>query len=143
MPVGKRGLAVLLAAAAVPGCGGSDDDTTSRPQAVAGAQRGVLDTIDRLQTAARSGDGRRICEHVFTPQLARSIKGASRKSCSAGVRRRLFRPNTSFAVQRGIEVSGRTATAVIRDQTGAVSTLHMVRQAGRWRIDRVTPRGGS
>ena len=148
MPAAKRGLAVLLAAAALPGCGGSDDApdarTTTQPApTVGGDQRGVLDTIDALQTASRSGDGRRICSRLFTPQLVRSIEKSSARSCPAEVRARLFRRDESLAVQRGIDVRGSTATAVIRDSGGGVSTLHMLKRAGRWRIDRVMPRGAS
>ena len=143
MPARKRGLAVLLAAAALPACGSSDDDTDKRPQGtVAGDQRGVLETIDALQRASRRGDGRKICAEVFTPELARSIEKASKKTCRAEVRTRLFRPSESISVGRAIEVKGNTATAVIREQNGDVSTLHMLKRAGRWRIGRVTPRAG-
>lgn len=140
MPARKRGFAVLLVAAALPGCGGSEDDTGKRPEGtVGGGQRGVLETIDALQRASQRGDGREICMEVFTPELARSIAKASSRSCPAEVRKRLFRSSESISVDRAIAVKGSTATAVIREQNGNVSTLHMLKQAGRWRIARVTP----
>lgn len=144
MPAGRQGLAVLLAAAALPGCGGSDDGVKTATQAtIGGDQSGILAAIDVLQTASRRGDGRRICADVFTPQLSRSITKASKRSCAQEVRDKLFRTKESISVQRGIEVRGSRATAVIREQNGDVSTLHMLKQAGRWRIDRITPRGAS
>ena len=144
MRAGTSALAVLLAAAALLGCGGSDDAPRTAPQpAVGGDQRGILATIDELQTASRSGDGRKICAEVFTAQLARSIARASKRSCSREVREKLFRADESISVQRSVTVVGSKATAVIREQNGDVSTLHMLRQAGRWRIDRITPRGAS
>jgi len=151
MPAGKQGLAVLLAAAALTGCGGSmegtntrSEDTNTRPKStVGGDQRQILETIGALQSASRRGDGRKICKEVFTPQLARSIKKASGRRCPAEVRKRLFSRNESISVERVIEVDGSTATAVIREQNGNVSTLHMLKRAGRWRIDRVKPRRGS
>ena len=143
MPALRLGLAVLLAAATLPACGSSDDDTDTRPQTtVAGDQRGVLETIDALQRASRRGDARKICSQVFTPELARSIRKASKTSCAAEVRMRLFRPDESISVERAIKVQGNAATVVIREQNGDVSTLHMLKRAGGWRIGRVTPRAG-
>ena len=137
-----QALAVLLSAVALPACGGSDDGTSTTTQAaVGGDQRGILAAIDELQSASRSGDGQKICAEVFTPQLARSIAKASKRSCSREVREKLFRANESISVQRSVTVVGSKATVVIREQNGDVSTLHMLKQAGRWRIDRITPRG--
>ncbi len=140
---GKRGLATFLVVAALPGCGGDDGAQSSTQPAVAADQRGVLETIDALQNASRRGAGGEICDDVFTSQLVQSIERASTRSCPTEVRTRLFRQDASISVQRGIEVKGNRATAVIREPNGDVSTLHMLKQAGRWRIDRVTPRGAS
>jgi len=144
MRAGKRVLAVLLAAAALPGCGGSDEDPDTRTTSTVDRdQRGILETIDELQTASLRGDGRKICADIFTPQLARSVAKASMQDCAKEVREKLFRADESISVQRGVEVDGIRATAVIREQNGDVSTLHMLKRAARWRIDRITPRGAS
>jgi hypothetical protein len=131
-------LAGLLVAAALPGCGGSDGTRTTG--AVDHDQRGILATVDALQTASRAGDGARVCASVFTKSLVRSIDKASTRGCAAEVRENLFKPDESISVERNITATGDTGTAVIREQTGNVSTLHLVKQAGAWRIDRVTPR---
>jgi hypothetical protein len=141
MPAPKRGFALLLVVAALPGCGGSDDDSQPNGR-VGGDQRDILETVDALQSSSRRGDGRTICAELFTPALKRSIRRASRGSCAAEVRKRLFRPNASISVRRPIAVQGSTAAAVIREENGEVSTLQMVKRAGRWRINRVK-RGGS
>jgi hypothetical protein len=145
MRAGKRAFAILLAAAALPGCGGSDDDATKTqpPSPVGGDQRAILETIDELQSASQRGDGRKICNELFTPQLARSVRKAAKRSCATEVRLRMFRSDASIAVQRGIQVTGSTGMAVIREENGNVSTLHMLKRAGTWEIDRVTPRGAS
>lgn len=127
----------LLAAAVQLGCGGSDDKPAN--STVRDDQRGVLATIDALQTASQAGDGARVCSTVFTKSLVRSIERASPRSCATEVRQKLFRPEGSISVQRNITVKGSTATAVIREQNANVSTLHLVRQGSTWRIDRVTP----
>jgi hypothetical protein len=130
-------VAGLLVAVALPGCGGSDDTQTSGQ--VRDDQRGILATIDALQTASRAADGARVCSSVFTSSLVLSIEKASKRGCAAEVRERLFKPDESISVARNITVKGDTGTAVIREQDGSVSTLHLVRQDRTWRIDRVAP----
>lgn len=130
-------LAGLLIAAALPGCGGSNDKQTN----VRDDQRGILGTVDALQTASRAGDGATVCSRVFTTGLVRSIERASKRSCAAEVKRKLFKPDTTFSLQRSITVKGNAAVATVREQNGNVSTLYVVRQDGVWRINGVTPQG--
>lgn len=131
-------LAGLLVAAALPGCGGSDDEQTTG--GVRDDERGILAAVDVLQTASQAGDGGKICSSVFTKSLVRSVETASKRGCATEVSENLFKPGESISVERSITVKGDTGTAVIREQNGNVSTLHLVKQAGAWRIDRVTPR---
>ena len=81
-----------------------------------------------------------MCSSVFSESLVRSIEKTSKRRCATEVRDNLFKPEESISVERGITVHGDTGTAVIREQNGNVSTLHLVKQDGAWRIDRVTPR---
>ena len=133
----KTVLAGLLFAAALPGCGASDDKPKNAD--VSDDQRGILATVDALQTASHAGDGAKVCSTVFTKSLVRSIEKASKRGCAAEVRENLFKPGEAISVGRNITVKGATGTAAIREQNGNVSTLHLVKQAGAWRIDRVTP----
>jgi len=134
-----RALAVMLVCAALSACGSDDTESDPSAETVQGSERGVLATIDALQTASRRGAGGRICRDVFTRDLVRSIETSAKRSCSTEVRKRLFTRKASISVQRGIQVKGITASAIIREQNGNISTLHFLKQAGRWRIDRVTP----
>ena len=132
----------LAPAALVAGCGG-EDKPAPREQArpsVPDDQRGVLETIDALQTASRKGDGRAICGDIFTPQLARSVEAAAKRSCADEVKEDLFSPTTEISVGRDIRVSGGKASATVQEQNGQVSKLFMVKRDGRWQIDRVEPR---
>jgi hypothetical protein len=133
----KTALAGLFVAAALPGCGGSDDEKTTG--AVQDDQRGILTTVDVLQTSSRAGDGAKICSSVFTASLVRSIEKASKRACAVEVKENLFTPGESISAGRDIAVKGDAGTADIREQNGNVSTLHLVKQAGVWRINRVTP----
>ena len=129
----------LAVGATVGGCGG--DSQTKPPPAITANQRGVLETVDSLQTASRRGDGERICREIFTPKLAASVKAAARTSCAQEVRANLFSPQTSLAVGRDIRAEGTRAVARVVDENGQVSTLFLVQEAGKWRIDRVKPGG--
>jgi hypothetical protein len=143
---GVPSLAVVVAAvAALAGCGGSAKDSPSvqkSPQAVSavsGSERGILATVDALQTASRKGDGRMICGDLFTPQLVKSVETAAKRTCAKEVRKRLFTPDAEISVGRDITVNGDRGTAVVREQNGNVSTLSLLKQSSQWRIDRVAP----
>ena len=97
-------LAGLFVAAALPGCGGSDDKPT--PGAVQADQRGILATVDALQTASRTGDGTKICSSVFTTSLVRSIEKASQRACAAEVKENLFTAGKSISAGRDITLGG-------------------------------------
>lgn len=144
MSPSKSAVALLLGSIVLSGCGDSKDNgaatqTQAAPAVQAADQRAILATIDTLQAASHAGDGLRICHDVFTTTLVRSIQKSSKRSCAAEVRRNLFKRDETIAVQRGIQVTGDTARAVVREQNGNVSTLHFVKQGGGWRIDRVIP----
>ena len=133
-------LAVVTTVAALAGCGSSEKQSPSvqKPsQPVSGSERGILATVDALQTASRKGDGRGICGHLFTPQLVKSVEAAAKRSCAIEVRKRLFTPDAAISVGRDIKVTGDRGTAVVREQNGNVSKLSLVRQSAQWRIDRV------
>jgi hypothetical protein len=131
-------VAVAVGATAVlAGCGGSGD---AKPApTVSGDTRGILATVDALQTASRQDDAARICGEIFAESLARSIRHASKRSCEAEVRATLTAPDARYSVGRDIQVTGSRATATVREQNGNTSRLSFVKQGERWRIDRVTP----
>ena len=134
-------IALPLISALLAGCG--DDEPATPGQAspsVSGGQRGVLETIDALQTASRKGDGETICGDIFTAKLVRSVEAAAKRSCAEEVREQLFSPKAEISVSRDIKVNGGEATATVREQNGRVSKLFLVKHDGRWQVDRVVPR---
>ena len=142
MPFVIPSLLALTLAATLAGCGG--DTGSKSPPALQPQQASVIATIDRLQAAARRGEGERICAQIFTRRLAESIEGAARGSCARTIGRSLFSPNMTLTVGRSIRLDGNRAVANVSEQDGTVSTLSLVEQGGDWRIDSVTPahRGG-
>ena len=133
-------LAVVVAVTALAGCGSSDNAPPSAKTpapVISGSQRGILATVDALQSASRKGDGRAVCVDLFTPELVKSVEATAKRSCAKEVRKRLFAPDAEIAVGRDIKVTGDQATVVVREQNGNVSKLSLIRQSAQWRIDRV------
>jgi D-alanyl-D-alanine carboxypeptidase len=131
-------VAVAIAAAiALGGCGGSDD--TQPASSVSDDQRAILATVDALQTASRRDDAAKICNELFTRALTRSIRDASKHRCEVEVRHTLTSPDARLSVQRKIESHGSRAMATVKEADGKASTVSFVKEAGRWRIDRITP----
>jgi hypothetical protein len=134
-------LAVIVAVA-VAGCGGSEKQSPAsqaRSVLVSANQRSILGTLDTLQTASRTGDGRKICGELFTADLVRSVETSAKRSCAVVVRRSVLSRNAEISVGRQINVAGDRGTAIIREQNGNVSKVSLLKESGRWRIDRVTP----
>ena len=141
------GLAAAIAAGSVAGCGGSGEPSSSvqKPPVstpshpVSQDERGILATVDALQSASRKGDGRTVCGDLFTARLVRSIEASTTRSCAKEVRVHLFAPDTTISVGKDIKVTADRGTAVISETSGNVSTLFLVKRDARWRIYRVTP----
>jgi hypothetical protein len=135
-------VAAVIAIALLAGCGASGTQPSSADKAsqpVSGGERGILATVDALQTASRKGDGRAVCVDLFTPALVKSVEAAAKRTCAKEVRKRMFKPDAELSVGRDIKVRGLQGTAVVREQNGNVSRLSFVKQNAEWRIDRVTP----
>ena len=140
--VGTSALAAFAAGVALVACGGSDKSpaaNTKAPATVAGNQRGIIGTVAALQTASRAGDSQGICADIFTVQLVHSIEAAAKRSCVKEIKHTLVSPNAEISISRDIQVAGPRATATIRERNGKLSKLFLLKQDGRWRIDRVVP----
>lgn len=126
-----------VVAAALGGCGGSETD--DEPSTVSDDQRGVLSTIDALQSASRRGDAQEICTELFSETLARSIRRASKRSCQEEVGATLTSPDAQYSVARRIDIQGSRATATVREESGSTSRVVLTRDGDRWRIERIDP----
>jgi hypothetical protein len=103
-------------------------------------QDAVEQVLSDLETASREGDAARICEDIFTPKLAASVARASGGgSCASEVKAQLFSPDAAIEVQDIEGPNGSDATATVEEANGNVSTVHLVKQDGQWRIRSVTP----
>jgi hypothetical protein len=131
--VGILVVAVAVAAVLVArGSGGSDTGASD--------QDAVRQVMTDLQTAARKGDGERICNQIFTPKLSNSVTRSSASgSCANEVKANLFSPSSQIEIEN-IDVQDESnATVTVKEANGNTSNVFCVKQSGRWRIRGVTP----
>ena len=131
--VGILLIAVVVAVALVARGSGSDDTAASDQDA-------VRQVMTDLQTAARAGDGERICNQIFTPKLSNAItKSSASGSCAAEVKANLFSPQTTIDIENVDVPDESNATVTVKEANGNTSSVFLVKQSGRWRIRSVTP----
>lgn len=124
--------AVVCAATALGGCGGGETKKTTPTDQVRAA---VTRVLADLQAASRAGDGKRICNAIFTVKLADSITRSSASgSCAKEVRRNLFSPATRINVKSVQVADAANASAIVAEQNGNTSKVLLIKQAGQWRI---------
>jgi len=128
--------AAVVAAMVFGGCGGDGGgDGPTAAEKIAADQNAVRQVLSDLQTASRAGDGDRICTQIFTPKLSNSVTtSAASGSCAKEVKLKLFSPKTALAVQNVDVTDPANATATVKEATGNMSTVFLVKQSGRWRI---------
>jgi len=129
-------LAALGAGTSFAGCGRDSKQSDEKQRDQVAVRRVLSD----LQAASRAGNGRRICDDIFTSKLAESISGSAPSgSCAKEVRDKLFSPRARITV-KDISVSDPgNATATVTEANGNTSTVSLVKQGGRWRIRGVKP----
>ena len=128
---------------ALAGCGGGSSNSSSNSASSAQQTQdkaAVTQTLAALQAASRAGDGKRICNQIFTPKLANSVTAsATSGSCAKEVRSKLFSPNATIKVSNITVTEPSDAAAVITEENGNTSKVFLVKQSGQWRIRGVRP----
>lgn len=133
MAATRFGIAVLLCGGVIAGCAGGEDGGGSD-------EAKVRAVVDELQTAAREGNGSRICEELFTENLRISIQRAAKRPCPDEVTDNIARDDASFDVL-DLELNGDNANARLVDQRGEESDVLFQRDGERWRIARIADAG--
>jgi hypothetical protein len=127
--------ALLIAAAAVAGCGGStaSQDTSDRFQ---GQQRLVANTVENLQSAAEDSDQNKICRDIVSRGLNQRL--SRQRPCPVTVNAALEDTDTNELDTRTVRIGGDRATARVRLDIGKgerFTNLAFVRERNGWRID--------
>ena len=123
----KRLVAAVVCVGLLAGCG--DDDSDS-------ADGEITAVVSELQVASREGDGARICNDLFTENLAISVKNASKHECADEVAQNVASDDAEFKLEN-LKVNGNNATAVVVDQRGQRSAVLFQREGDSWRIARI------
>jgi hypothetical protein len=145
-PIRRTSLTSLAAVTAVvalalPGCGGSSKSNKTTTTAQSSADKAaVTQVLSDLQAASRAGDGKRICNEIFTPKLADSVTASAKSgSCAKEVKAKLFSPKAKISVGQVTISDPVDALAVITEASGNTSKVFLVKQSNRWRIRSVQP----
>jgi hypothetical protein len=125
-PVRRPLVAVLLAAAALCGCGSGPSD-----------QEQVRATVEAFGRASAAKDYQRLCDRLLTPKLVEEVENQG-LPCEAALRQGLGDVEAPTLTIGRIEVDGTTATAEVnssaRGQEPSRDTLQLERVGGTWRI---------
>lgn len=123
----KRLAAAVVCLGLLAGCGDDDSDN---------ADKEITAVVSELQVASRAGDGARICNDLFTENLAISVKNASKQACADEVAANIASDDAEFKLEN-LKVNGNNATAVVVDQRGQRSAVLFQRANDSWRIARI------
>ena len=136
----RRFTSVLALSATVVaiGCGGDDDDVNNNAENYEGTDAEVASLIDDFANAGRDGDGDKVCEEIFTEELAGNVEEEAGQSCASEVEDNLPEGEYELTVD-SLEVEDDTATVGVTDQDDNESVLHVERVDGDWQVARVTP----
>jgi hypothetical protein len=129
----RHGLALLLVAAILAGCGGDEGPNEQRFD---GEGSDIAAVVDELQRYARLNDGASICEELLTPRLESEIERTSELACPERVNEQLGDADTTITVER-IRVDGARAFATAKETNRKLTALEFANRDGEWRIDRM------
>jgi hypothetical protein len=128
----RPSLLLLAAAAIVAGCGGQQ---ASSAEDFEGAEREVVQTIERLGEAGDEGRTREICGQLLATTVVERLR-ESDQDCERVVARALDQADTYDLEVTDVRVEGERARARVQagDDEDNVDVLELVRQDGRWRV---------
>ena len=126
------GIGAVAAATALAGCGGSSVGPNAKN--FSGEQRKAAQVIDDLASASRAGDTKKICTKIFTPQFAVAVARRNKTTCQARVQRVLVSKSEKITILQ-LAVQTPNGLASVREQTGKVSRLTLLKQNGVWHVD--------
>ena len=130
-------LLALSAAVVAIGCGGDDDDVNNNADNYEGTDAEVAAVVDDFANAGRDGDGAKVCDEIFSEDLAKNVEEQAGQSCASEVEDNLPEGDYELTIDT-LQVEGDAATVGVTDQEDNKSVLHFERTDADWRIARVT-----
>jgi hypothetical protein len=132
----RRSLAVALFVPAL-GLGACTQADKNSSTNFKGDQKAVAAAVEDLSEAGRKGDSNRICEQLLARDLVRTIEQASDGRCAKVVDEALQDADAFDMSVEKVDVSGTTATATVKSETGKndrTDQLRLVRDGRNWKI---------
>ena len=126
--------APVLLALTVAGCTGTQSSSSSKFE---GDRKAVADVVEQLQTASQSRKADQICSELLSRRLSGSFK-ASGGDCVRELDRSVRDADDTELEVRAVTITGSTARAQVKGSIAGrdgVSTLGLVREDGKWRVD--------
>jgi hypothetical protein len=124
----RRALVLSLLPLALAGCGA----TPSSAGDFEGEEQRVAETVEDVQSAARSDETDRLCDELFARALARQLQAGS-GNCRQEVATALDEGEAVELTVKDVSIQGSSARARVEGENG-VRTLTLVREGGRWRV---------
>jgi hypothetical protein len=128
-------VACSLALAGLAGCSLDGDD---EPKPATGAARAVGETVEQLEQAIARGDGRGVCEDLFTEPARRRAGGEACPRLLRADAEGLRRPRIRILE---IDVQGPRAVARVRSsaqgQSPLTDVIELRREGDRYLVDSV------
>jgi hypothetical protein len=128
--------AALAVAALAAGCAPSTSSSSNSTSKFKGEARNAAQSIEDLQAAAKDADYAKICAQLLAPSFAGRI-GESGRTCPQAVEAAVKDADTIDMTVQQVTVSGDTATARVKLETGKDdrrATFRLVRENRRWKI---------
>lgn len=117
----------LVLAFGITACGKDETDS---------ARGDIIEIVETLSSAARAGNGEKICRETFAADLRISVSRAAKTSCGIAVRKSLYSPDASYSME-DVVIDADNATATVIDHKKRLSTLSLVKEDGVWRISKI------
>jgi hypothetical protein len=127
----RRFLLLPVLAAVLAGCG-----TTSSATNFSGAEQGVAEQLEALQSAGESGDGDEVCGQLLSAELRTAMR-AGGQSCADQVEEAIADADDFDLEVVRVQVQGDSATAEVTARIDGAErrrTMELVRERGGWRI---------
>ena len=124
----------LVAVVIVLGVTGAfDDDNAGR---FSGVDKQVAAVVDDVEAGLGAGDGRHVCDVLFTPRWSALVARGAGRTCAAFIGEVDSGRRQAHLAVKSISVTGGTATARV-DEASTRETWRFVREGGRWRVDEI------
>ena len=128
----------LSAAALAIGCGDDGDDVNNNAENYDGTEAEVASVVDDFASAGRDGDGTKVCEEIFAPDLADNVEKEAGQSCASEVEGNLAKDEYELEID-SLEIDGDEATVGVTDQEDDSEVFRIERVDADWRITAINP----